>query len=91
MLLRLAKDRIERLTVINNALLQTLKEGDAEHLAAMRTRHEGEMLKFIGDVRQAQIEEAEQSLKSLAAQRETAMVRWRHYREQLGFNDLAEH
>jgi len=89
-LLRMARDRAERLIGINNSLLQTLKEANAEHLQAMRARHEGEMMVFIGEARQLQIEEAEQALVSLATQRAAVMVRWRHFRQQLGFDDLAE-
>ena len=89
-LLRMAKERAERLIAINNSLLQTLKEANVEHLQAMRARHEGEMMMFIGEARQLQIEEAEQALVALAAQRAAIMVRWRHFRQQLGFDDLAE-
>jgi len=89
-LLRMARERIERLNAINAALLSTLKEKDAEKLAAMRTRHEGEMMVFIGESRQLQVEEAQRALPTLRAQRDAAMIRWRNFRQQLGFDDLAE-
>lgn len=89
-LLRVAKERIERLAVLNNHLLQTLEKRDAEELAAKRAKHEVEMAEYIGEARQAQIDEATQTLRSLGGQREAVMLRWRHYREQLGFTDLEE-
>ena len=45
---------------------------------------------YIDETRQAQIAEAEQALVALGAQREAVMVRWRHFRTQLGFDDLPE-
>lgn len=89
-LVRVAKERIDWLGRINNSLLQAREKGDAEDLAARRAQHELEMATYIAEERQAQIDVATQALQSLAAQREAAILRWRHYREQLGFSDLKE-
>jgi hypothetical protein len=88
--LRLFREANDRLAGITQRLLQTFERGDAEELAAMHASHEDEMAQFIAAARQSQIDEAQQTINSLQSQRNAALVRWRHYREQLGFLDLAE-
>jgi hypothetical protein len=88
--LRWATARIDRLAALCNALQQTLEKKDAEYLSAMHSRHEREMLDFIGTAKDLQIAEAEQTIATLYRQRDIAMVRWNNYRAQLGFDDLKE-
>lgn len=88
--LRLFRETNDRLAGITQRLLQTFERGDAEELAAKHASHEDEMAQFIAAARQSQIDEAQQTINSLQSQRNAALVRWRHYREQLGFLDLPE-
>lgn len=83
-------ESIQTLISINASLLSTFEKKDAEHLAAMRAAHESEMLDFVALVKDQQVLEAARNVEALKAQRATTLVRWRHYREALGFNDLEE-
>ncbi|MFQ6163341.1 neuraminidase-like domain-containing protein [Sinorhizobium meliloti] len=85
--LRIARERVEALANIIAALLTTLEKKEAEHLQLMHATHEREMQDFIAVVKQQQINEAEQNIVALDAQRAIAAVRWENMREQLGALD----
>lgn len=81
--LRIARERVEALANITTALLATLEKKDAEHLQMTRATHESEMLDFVAVVKLQQVNEAEQTIVALDAQRQISMVRWENLRQQL--------
>ncbi|MEG3838650.1 hypothetical protein [Microcoleus sp. herbarium14] len=72
------------------ALLSALEKRDAEELAAVRAKHETEILKLVRLVKEKQHEEAIASYNALVRSREVAVERFKHYQQLLGIQGMKE-
>ena len=70
-------------------LLAALEKKDAEALAALHASHETALLQAISDVKQAQLDEANQSLAALNGTRHITEARFAQYQEWLGSTSVA--
>jgi Tc toxin complex TcA C-terminal TcB-binding domain len=66
------------------ALLSALEKRDAEELAAVRAKHETEILKLVRLVKEKQHEEAIAAKEALSASRQISITRYVHYQNLLG-------
>lgn len=82
-----ATELCNELKSLGSTLLSTLEKRDAEKLSLLRAEHETALLKLIEQVREQQLEEADQQLVALRASRELAATRYSHYQRLLGAQD----
>jgi hypothetical protein len=68
---------------LGSALLAALASQDAEELALLRASHEKQVLESLQQIREKQVDEANQILESLQKARELSEVRQTHYQELL--------
>lgn len=60
-------------------LLAAFEKGDAEFLAAMRTRHEGQMLNLTEEIRRMEFREADWQVQALSKTKQAAQARRQNY------------
>jgi len=68
-----------RLTQFGQSLLSALEKRDAEELSLLRNTHEKAILQLTLDIKNAQLKDAEETLKSLRVNLKSAKIREGHY------------
>lgn len=81
--LQVAKALAGEVKALGSALLSALEKKDAEHLSALRARHETTLQRRVVDVRRNQVREASARLDGARAQLELVEERAAHYRSLL--------
>lgn len=74
-----ARELNSRLTQFGQSLLSALEKKDAEELALLRNTHEKAILKLTLDIKKAQLEDAQETVKALRANLKGAKTREAHY------------
>ncbi|MBN1552587.1 hypothetical protein JW979_14020, partial [bacterium] len=74
-----ARELTSRLVQFGQNLLSALEKKDAEELALLRNTHEKAILKLTLDIKNAQLQDSEETLKSLKANLKSAKIREAHY------------
>lgn len=74
-----ARELNSRLTQFGQSLLSALEKKDAEELALLRNTHEKAIMKLTLDIKNAQLQDSEETLKSLRANLKGAKLREAHY------------
>ncbi|MGE3287480.1 MAG: hypothetical protein AB7J32_15445 [Pseudonocardia sp.] len=87
LLLAKAQELCAEVKALGAAVLAAVEKGEAEHLAALRQRHESELATLGREVRFLQWKEAEAATDALLASRTTVFERYRHYKRILGASD----
>ncbi len=72
---------------LGQAMLSALEKRDAEKLSLLRAEHETTLLALVEEVRELQVDEAEQNRTALEKSRETAISRYLHYQKLLGVQE----
>lgn len=74
-----ARELTSRLTQFGQSFLSALEKKDAEELALLRNTHEKAILKLTLDIKNAQLQDSEETLKALRANLKGAKTREGHY------------
>ena len=88
-LLARALDLANETKALGAALLSAIEKRDAERLAQLRSTNEISLLQRAQEVRQLQIDEANESLRTLKVARANAAERYEHLQRLLGRNTAA--
>jgi hypothetical protein len=72
---------------LGGALLSALEKKDAEKLSAIRASHETSMLKAVRQIKEKQIEEANETLVGLQKTKEMADIRYAYYTSRQFINE----
>jgi Tc toxin complex TcA C-terminal TcB-binding domain len=83
-LVQKATELSAELKALGSVVLAALEKRDGEQLALLRARHETALLELVEQVRQQQVDEANQNLTALRASREVPVARWLHMQKLLG-------
>lgn len=76
-----AKELVDKLNQFGGELLGTLEKKDAEELGILQTRQEGIILKMSRELRESQLTEAENQLKSLKQNLDDAKRRLKYHED----------
>ncbi len=68
------------------ALLAALEKKDAEGLALLRSGHEIKLLEQVKTIREAQVQESEQTIEALKKTREVTDIRYKYYTSRVKMN-----
>lgn len=79
-----ALELTSELKSLGNTLLSVLEKKDNEAISALRAQHEGSIHNLIMEVRNQQVEEAQQSLVALQASRKSPEYRLQHFQQLVG-------
>lgn len=82
-----ATELTQEVRSLGNALLQALEKRDAEALSLLRNQLELKVLNAVTDIKQLQIEEAEEQIEVLNKTRVVTEERYAYYRDIEGLND----
>jgi hypothetical protein len=74
-----ARELTSRLTQFGQSLLSALEKKDAEALALLRNTHEKAIMKLTLDIKNAQLQDSEETVKALRANLKGAKTREAHY------------
>jgi hypothetical protein len=78
-ILQKANELVSEVKALGGALLAAIEKRDAEQLARIRLTHERDLLNLVTQVRQLQIQEAEESLQAVKKGQEGAKLRYAYY------------
>ena len=76
-----AKELVQKLNQFSGELLNALEKKDAEELSRMQTKQEGVLLSMMTKVREAQLEEAAENIKSLEESHKNAEDRKKYWED----------